>query len=380
MKIQHGKDNMNTGNNMNWVALMAVTTLTAGTAFADLSIVRECDADEGRGKDGFFVVSRGADDPVTKPIRFIFSVGGTAKPGWTYCSLWGDETIPAGEKSVRIRIIPLDDPETKRDATVILTLQPSTGAYTVDPKKGKATLKVLNGATFGGYNRRDAGPWCLIAHRGGGEGRAPENSKAALEAAVRDGFSFENDLRVAKDGRFYICHDAKNDITGLASFRDSLSLLKPGIINLVDCKCGSSAVDKILEDIKATDALKRGGLLAFCCLDAKASKRIVSEAPGVESWLSPGWPRGKRCDAEKEAMRIIALIKENNCQGISLGWNGEVCTKEFFDKFHEAGIDVLVWTIDDARTAKKAINLGARWVATNVPRRLTNEFPPANPL
>ena len=40
---------------------------------------------------------------------------------------------------------------------------------------------------------------------------------------------------------------------------------------------------------------------------------------------------------------------------------------------------VLVWTIDDARMAKKAINLGARWVATNAPRRLVNEFPPANP-
>ena len=32
------------------------------------------------------------------------------------------------------------------------------------------------------------------------------------------------------------------------------------------------------------------------------------------------------------------------------------------------------------RTAKKTINLGASWVATNAPRRLTNEFPPANPL
>ena len=380
MKTQHGKDNMNKKDSMNGIVLAAVAALTAGTALADLSIARECDADEGRGTHGFFVVSRGADDPVTKPIRFIFSVAGTAKPGWTYCSLWGDETIPAGEKSVRIRIIPLDDPETKDDATVTLTLQPSTGAYTVDPAKATATLKVLNGATFGGYNRRDAGPWSLIAHRGGGEGLAPENSKAALEACVREGFGFENDLRITKDGRFYISHDAKADITGLADFRDSLSFLKPGIINLVDCKCGSSAVDKILEEIKATDALKRGGLLAFCCLDAKASRRIVSEAPGVQSWLSPGWPRGKRCDAEKEAMRIIALVKATNCQGISLGWNGTVCTKEFFDKFHEAGIDVLVWTIDDARTAKMAINLGARWVATNAPRRLTNEFPPANPL
>ena len=63
------------------VLIAAVTVVTTGAAFAELSIKRDCDADEGLGKDGFFVVERGADDPVTKPIRFIFSVGGTAKPG-----------------------------------------------------------------------------------------------------------------------------------------------------------------------------------------------------------------------------------------------------------------------------------------------------------
>ena len=366
-------------------ALLAGLALLSGTARADLSIERECDADEGRGKDGFFVVSRGADDSVAKPIRFIFSVGGTAKPGWTYCSLWGDETIPAGERSVRIRIIPLDDPETKRDATVTLTLQPSTGAYAINPAKATATLSVLNGAAFGGHNRRDAGPWSLIAHRGGGEGFAPESSKAALEACVRDGFSFENDVQITKDGRFYISHDPKTDITGLANFKDSLKLLKPGIVYAVDCKCGCSAIGQMLEELEATEAVKSGGRIAFTIGPGMAGwqegcRRIVREAPGAEVWLSPGRPKGRRCDAEKEAMRIIGILKACGCKGVSLAWTEEVCTKEFFDRFHEAGIDVLIWTIDNARTAKKAINLGARWVATNVPRRLVSEFPPANPL
>ena len=271
---------------MNKIVSAVVVGLAMGTAFADLSIVRECDADEGRGKDGIFVVSRGADDPVTKPIRFVFSVGGTAKPGWTYCSLWGDECIPAGEKSVRIRIIPLDDPETKNDTTVTLTLHPSTGAYRVDHAKATATLKVLNGATFGGYNRRDAGPWSLIAHRGGAEGRAPENSKATLEACVRDGFGFENDLRITKDGRFYLSHDAKTDITGLADFKDSLNLLKPGIINLVDCKGLSSSVDRILDEIKATDALKRGGLLALFSFGRSTTRAWRRRR---STWVRAGW-------------------------------------------------------------------------------------------
>ena len=360
-------------------ALAAVVALTAGAAQADLSIERECDADEGRGKDGLFVVSRGADDSVTKPIRFVFSVTGTARPGWTYCSLWGDETIPAGEKSVKIRIIPLDDPETKEDATVTLTLQPSTGAYAVDPAKAAATLKVLNGATFGGHNRRDAGPWNFIAHKGAGEGRAPENSQAAVEAAVRDGFGFENDLRLTKEGRFYISHDEQKDITGLADFKGALELMKPGVLYKVDCKCGSAGIDRILEELKATDALNRGGQLVFN-LDLPGCRRIVREAPGVQAWMGAFWRRGQHYDSVQEAKRIVALAKEGNCKGVSLQWNEKYCTKEYFDILNDAGLTVDVWTIDDVRAAKKAINLGARWVTTNAPRRLSNELPPANPL
>ena len=360
-------------------ALAAVVALTAGAAHADLSIERECDADEGRGKDGLFVVSRGADDSVTKPIRFVFSVGGTARPGWTYCSLWGDETIPAGEKSVKIRIIPLDDPETKEDATVTLTLQPSTGAYAVDPAKAAATLRVLNCATFGGHNRRDAGPWNFIAHKGAGEGRAPENSQAAVEAAVRDGFGFENDLRLTKDGRFYISHDEQKDITGLADFKGALELMKPGVLYKVDCKCGSAGIDRILEELKATDALNRGGQLVFN-LDLPGCRRIVREAPGVQAWMGAFWRRGQHYDSVQEAKRIVALAKEGNCKGVSLQWNEKYCTKEYFDILNDAGLTVDVWTIDDVRAAKKAINFGARWVTTNAPRRLTNELPPANPL
>ena len=368
---------------MKRIALVAVTVLAAGSAFADLSITRECDADEGRGKDGFFVVSRGTDDSVTKPIRFVFSVGGTARPGWTYCSLWGDETIPAGDRSVRIRIIPLDDPETKEDATVTLTLQPSSGAYTVDPAKAAATLRVLNGATFGGYNRRDAGPWNFIAHMGAGEGKASANSREAVTAAARDGFSFENDLQVTSDGRFYVSHDKLKDITGRMNFKESLALVKPGILYKVDCKCckfGENGLDFVIKELKETDAVKRGGRLAFNIPRPDDCRRLLREVPGVEAWMGMGRDLKRKYDIDKEAARIIAAVKSVGGTGYSIGWDERLCTKEFFDKLNAASIDIDVWTIDDVRTAKKAINNGARWVTTNAPRRLANELPPANPL
>ena len=81
-------------------------------------------------------------------------------------------------------------------------------------------------------------------------------------------------------------HDAKTDITGLADFKDSLNLLKPGIINLVDCKGLSSSVDRILEEIKATDALKRGGLLALFSFGRSTTRAWRRRR---STWVRAGW-------------------------------------------------------------------------------------------
>lgn len=84
-------------------------------------------------------------------------------------------------------------------------------------------------------------------------------------------------------------------------------------------------------------------------------------------------------DLVKEADRIAAWAKECDCKGISIMWDERTCTKEMFDRLNAAGITIDVWTLDDVRTLKKAVNYGARWVTTNVPRRMSEELPPANP-
>ena len=174
--------------------------------------------------------------------------------------------------------------------------------------------------------------------------------------------------------------EIKNDITGKATLNDAFDVLKPGMVFKVDCKCGKAGLARMLEEVNKTGIVRKGGKLAFNFWGKEECKEVVRAAPGVEAWMGMSWRRGQKYDSVKEATRIVDWLKEGNCKGISLQWNERVCTKEFFDILNDAGITVDVWTIDDARTAKKAINLGARWVTTNVPRRLTSELPPANPL
>lgn len=108
------------------------------------------DADEGQGVIGSFVVSRGAGDSTAVDLIVDYAVGGTAVPGQTYGALTGSVTIPAGSTSATIEVVPLDDPATASDATVVVTLSAGDD-YEIATGHNTATVNVLNGASFGGW-------------------------------------------------------------------------------------------------------------------------------------------------------------------------------------------------------------------------------------
>ena len=124
-------------------ATISVATLSLNS----VSVVKSRDADEGEGTCGWFVISRGLNDSVSSPMSVAFTVSGSATAGTTYRALQSPVVIPAGERSVRLRVDPLDDAATASDTTVTVTL---TGdGYSVG--NASATMTVRNGASFGGW-------------------------------------------------------------------------------------------------------------------------------------------------------------------------------------------------------------------------------------
>lgn len=114
-----------------------------------VSIEASRDADESEGIVGTFTVSRGVGESVAGPLVVNYAVGGTAVAGQTYGALSGSVTIPAGATSTTIEIVPLDDPATASNTTVVVTL--SSGEYEVVSGRGTATVNVINGASFPGW-------------------------------------------------------------------------------------------------------------------------------------------------------------------------------------------------------------------------------------
>ena len=101
------------------------------------------DADEGAGVVGLFTVSRGEGDSTAADLVVNYTVDGTAVAGQTYGVLSGSVTIPAGETSATIDVVPLDDQETASNTTVVVTL--SAGDYEIVDGHETATVNVIDG-------------------------------------------------------------------------------------------------------------------------------------------------------------------------------------------------------------------------------------------
>ena len=344
-----------------------------------VSFTEIVDADEAKGGYGYFTVSRGEDDPIETSIPVTFKIGGTAKPGQTYCSIWNDAIIPCGEKSGRIKIRPLNDPKTTKDATVTLTLNKSE-SYAI--AKGEAQMLVKNGAKYGGHLYADAGKWNLLAHMGnsGVKGAPQHNTVAAAKYVLDRGYVFENDIQISPNGVLYLDHDnrGKDYPTDWPdTFDGTLKVVPKGAIYKVDAKCGMKGLTNLVNAVKA-DKTNERALLAFNSWDEPFCRYIHQELPGAQFWLPVMVWRNdytKPFDLEEHARRIVNQCKAWGAEGISIMWVEDVCTDEFFEIINEAGIIIDVWSIDDMRTVKEAINRGARYITTNRPVPITGELP-----
>ena len=107
-------------------------------------------------KNATFTVHRfgATNDPVT----IDYAIGGTASNGVDYVTLPGSVTVPAGERSAQITVVPIDDGPPDITSTVILKLKPDTNyvigfppqaaAIIIDSDRPRSGTSVLPGLSF----------------------------------------------------------------------------------------------------------------------------------------------------------------------------------------------------------------------------------------
>jgi glycerophosphoryl diester phosphodiesterase len=247
----------------------------------------------------------------------------------------------------------------------------------------------------------DAPPPLVIAHRGAA-GDAPENTIEAFAAAIDLGCRYlETDAHATRDGVVVAFHDCRLDrVTdrrgriselgisdveaadagfhfkapdGTHSFRGRgvrVPRLEEILTRWPDARVNidpkeDDCVEPLVALIDRHEAWHRVCIGAFSDARLKRVRRLS---------------RGRACTSMGPAAVAIAKLSSASGRMPRLGANclqvpptqGPVplVTKRFIDAAHRAGLPVHVWTIDDAPSMRRLLELGVDAIMTNRPRLL----------
>jgi glycerophosphoryl diester phosphodiesterase len=236
----------------------------------------------------------------------------------------------------------------------------------------------------GGY--LSPAPPRILAHRGLAI-EAPENTLLAFLKALSIGAThLETDVHASLDGVAVISHDPDlRRVAGRAVRVDQLSMAELRRIDLGDGQGFASLAEtldsfpdaKFNIDVKTMDAaapaaeaiasvaaLDRVLVTSF---DEKRRRAAVDRLPGVASSASA--PRivaalsGARLGIPSLTRRalegLVAVQVPERMNGV------RVISPRSIDAFHAAGVEVHVWTVNDARDMERLLDLGVDGIVTD---------------
>jgi glycerophosphoryl diester phosphodiesterase len=241
-------------------------------------------------------------------------------------------------------------------------------------------------------NRTDHSFWFepglprLLAHRGLAVD-APENTLLAFLKALALGATYlETDVRSTRDGVAVICHDP--DLVRVAQRNVKVSDVTLAEMRAIDLGEGQTfcTLTELLEafpdvrfnlDIKSIDAAKPA---AAAILKAGATQRVlitsfnerrrretVRMLPGVASSAAP---HSILLAVIGVHLRIAALVRfaVRNVDVVQAPIKGagiRIASRRFIAKMHGLGLEVHIFTINDAPTMKRLLDLGVDGLFTD---------------
>ena len=246
----------------------------------------------------------------------------------------------------------------------------------------------------------------IIAHRGA-SAFAPENTLAAFQRAIEDGAEgIEFDVRLAKDGVPVVFHDSNlyrlGRIEGRVSDFTAAELQTLDVGSWFNAKNPRQAVEKFSAETVPTLAqvvdflndYKGLMYIELKCKEAeietlvKAVCQIISQSPLlpnilVKSFKLEAIPIIRRLCPEvktvalfapkimtilRKEKRLVKIAHELGADQISLHFS--LCTRKLMEKAAKKNLAVTIWTADNPRWVKRAVNLGINAIITNNPARL----------
>jgi len=265
-------------------------------------------------------------------------------------------------------------------------------------KKSKGFFRIILSA-FAATIMMGAIPACtaesgpkFVAHRGYSHSYV-DNTEEAFRAAADMGFyGIETDIRKTKDGYFVCNHDdtaqyADGTRMKISSYDLATLRSKPLANNKTDkdayictfetylraCKSGGKVavielkeyfgaedVQRILSLIDAEYDRKKVTFISFSYLALLEVKSVDRNIPLQYLSQELDDPKFDACIKDRISVDVKQYAQDS--KGV---WK-PLLTEELVKTFHDAGLTVNVWTVDDEADLQKALQTGVDYITTNV--------------
>lgn len=318
---------------------------------------------------------------------------------------------------------------TGRDVRVAVEVHGSQARWFVDGREALRTSSLrrsagggqallVNGATVSfddvrvtelapnGYLRPDGSPLTVIAHRGASSA-APENTLVAQEAARRANADWiENDVQPSRDGVPFVLHDTTVDRTtdGAGRIRDltaaQLKALDAG--SWFAPSYAGERLPTLAEQL--ADLRTRGGNLLLEIKGAHTRDEVarIVEVIRAERMVGRVFIQSFEVDALRHTRELapelplgllrssldadpVAIARELGLTAYNPSGTALLTRPDVVRALHDAGVAVLVWTIDSANQWQALEEADVDGIITNRPAELAGwnaaylQRPPATP-
>lgn len=235
----------------------------------------------------------------------------------------------------------------------------------------------------------------IIAHRGASQ-LAPENTLAAVRLGYALGAdAVEVDVQLSADGQLMVIHDADTRRTAggtkrvvretlaaslrqleVGSWKDEkyrgekiplleevLAEVPEGKKLFIELKAGPEILPGLQQKIEASGVGQRLVLISFGQQLIAQAKALLPQLPAY--WLLDNWNRHSPDNA-------IQTARAAGLEGLDV--HHALVDETFMRKMQENGLEVYVYTVNNAKRAKKLAGLGVKGITTDRPQGLREKM------
>ena len=242
----------------------------------------------------------------------------------------------------------------------------------------------------------------IVAHRGASHD-APENTLASFQLGWDQGADADElDVHLTKDGQILVIHDARTKRTAgrdaavanqtldelrsldagswkgeqwkgekLPALREVLAALPEGKRLFIEIKCGPEILPELERVL--TQSGKQPGQLVLIGFGYDTLRQAKQRFSHLQVYWIVSYDADKQSGAYPDIKQLIEKAQAARLDGLDLNAKFPI-DAEFVSQVKTAGLQLHVWTVDDAVQAERFAAAGVEGITTNRPGWLREQL------